>query len=65
MFLGISNLPRRLHQVFLINVFPVRMKSQVRTKRYFYVRDLPLVSDGKHPRFRDDVTKIGAIEAIG
>lgn len=62
-FLGIADLPRRLHQVLLINVVPARKISFVRNTT-FARGNLPLVSDGKHPRFRDDITKIGTIETI-
>ena len=62
-FLGIANFPRCLHQVLLVDIISVGTMSIIMS--FSCEEDLPLVPDSEHSRFRNNVTKIGAVETIG
>lgn len=62
MFLGIADLPRCFHQVLLVDVVPGRALD---TMALLLCEGSPLVPDGEHSCFCDDVAKVGTIEAIG
>ena len=66
MLLGITDLPRRFHQVLLVDVVPVRAFTWYHEVTFVCIGEgLPLVSDGEHSSLRDDVAKIGTVETIG
>ena len=62
-FLGVADFPRCLHQVLLVDIISVGTMSIITS--FSCEEDLPLVPDGEHSRFRDNVAKIGAVETIG
>ena len=62
-FLGIANLSRRLHQILLVDIVSACVVSIVMS--LLCERGLPLIPDGKHSCFRDNVTKVSAVESIG
>ena len=64
MLLGITDLPRRFHQVLLVDVVPVRAFTWYHDGIFAWGGS-PLVSDGEHSSLRDNVTKISTVEAIG
>lgn len=66
MFLGITDFPRCFHQVLLVYVVPVYVMVRYDDVAPCCIwKSSPLVPDGEHPSFGDDVTKVGTVKAIG
>jgi hypothetical protein len=51
MFLGFTNFPRRLRQVFLIDILPVKGQNGVTS----LWDNLPVITNGKHAGLRNNI----------
>jgi hypothetical protein len=61
MLLGLTNLPRRLGQVLLIDILPMKDQNGYTSP---WSDDSPVISNGKHAGLGNNIAQIGSVEGV-